>query len=63
MSDLADRLAPAALIARVTGINKTTIRVWAHRGKIRRYGTEAHPLYDAREVNAAGKACNRVTPV
>lgn len=47
-----DLLAPASLIARVTGINPATIRKWAERGKIQRYGTDKHPLYDAREVNA-----------
>lgn len=47
-SDL--RLVPTGLAALAAGVTSATIRKWASRGKIRRFGTPRKALYDLDEL-------------
>lgn len=44
------RLVPTVLAALATGVTSATIRKWASRGKIRRFGTPQKALYDLNEL-------------
>ncbi|CAM5612670.1 hypothetical protein [Streptomyces purpurascens] len=43
---------PTALAALALGVREGTIRQWANRGKITRYGTKRQALYDLNELAA-----------
>ncbi|MFD5520658.1 transcriptional regulator [Streptomyces sp. NPDC127066] len=44
------RRVPTELAALVLGVREVTIRQWARRGKITRYGTARRALYDLDEL-------------
>lgn len=44
------RLVPTGLAALAAGVTAATIRKWASRGKIRRFGTPRRALYDLDEL-------------
>ena len=44
------RLVPTELAALAAGATEATIRKWASRGKITRYGTPGRALYDLDEI-------------
>jgi hypothetical protein len=44
------RLVPTALAALAAGVSDGTIRKWASRGKIKRFGTPQKALYDLNEL-------------
>jgi hypothetical protein len=44
------RLVPTGLAALAAGVTSATIRKWASRGKIRRFGTPQRALYDLDEL-------------
>ncbi len=44
------RLVPTELAALAAGVTTTTIRKWASRGKLTRYGTSARAEYDLDEI-------------
>lgn len=44
------RLVPTGLAALAAGVSSATIRKWASRGKIRRFGTPRKALYDLNEL-------------
>lgn len=44
------RRVPTELAALVLGVQEVTIRQWARRGKITRYGTARRALYDLDEL-------------
>lgn len=44
------RLVPTGLAALAAGVSSATIRKWASRGKIRRFGTPRRALYDLNEL-------------
>jgi hypothetical protein len=44
------RLVPTGLAALAAGVTAATIRKWASRGKIRRFGTPRKALYDLDEL-------------
>jgi hypothetical protein len=44
------RLVPTGLAALATGVTSATIRKWASRGKISRFGTPRKALYDLDEL-------------
>jgi hypothetical protein len=43
---------PTSLAALALGVREGTIRQWARRGKITRYGTKRQALYDLNELTA-----------
>lgn len=43
---------PTSLAALALGVREGTIRQWARRGKITRYGTKHQALYDLNELTA-----------
>ncbi|WP_103501676.1 MULTISPECIES: helix-turn-helix domain-containing protein [Streptomyces] len=43
---------PTSLAALALGVRESTIRQWARRGKITRYGTRRQALYDLDELTA-----------
>jgi hypothetical protein len=45
-----DRLVPTQLAAMAAGVSEATIRKWASRGKIRRYGSPQRAYYDLDEL-------------
>lgn len=45
------RRVPTELAALVLGVREVTIRQWARRGKITRYGTARRALYDLDELS------------
>lgn len=47
-----DRLVPTQLAALAAGVSEATIRKWASRGKITRYGSRARAEYDLDELLA-----------
>ncbi|MEG8276564.1 hypothetical protein [Streptomyces sp. AHA2] len=49
---------PTSLAALALGVREGTIRQWARRGRITRYGTKRQALYDLNELAAlaAGEA-------
>lgn len=44
------RLVPTGLAALAAGVTAATIRKWASRGKIKRFGTPRKALYDLDEL-------------
>jgi hypothetical protein len=52
------RLVPTQLAALAAGVSEATIRKWASRGKITRYGSPGRAQYDLNELleRVAGKA-------
>ncbi|SNR59246.1 hypothetical protein SAMN06265355_104432 [Actinomadura mexicana] len=44
------RLVPTGLAALAAGVSAATIRKWASRGKIKRFGTPRRALYDLNEL-------------
>jgi hypothetical protein len=44
------RLIPTELAAMAAGVSEATIRKWASRGKIRRYGSPRRAQYDLDEL-------------
>lgn len=52
------RLVPTQLAALAAGVSEATIRKWASRGKITRYGSPGRAQYDLDELleRVAGKA-------
>ncbi|REF00935.1 helix-turn-helix domain-containing protein [Thermomonospora umbrina] len=44
------RLVPTQLAALAAGVSEATIRKWASRGKLTRYGTTGRALYDLTEL-------------
>lgn len=44
------RLVPTELAALATGVREATVRKWASRGKITRYGGHARAMYDLDEL-------------
>ena len=46
-------LVPTDLAAFAAGVEPATIRQWAHRGKLHRYGTERQPLWSLDEITDA----------
>jgi hypothetical protein len=44
------RLVPTELAALAAGVSEATIRKWASRGKITRYGSPGRALYDLDEL-------------
>jgi len=44
------RLVPTGLAALAAGVTSATIRKWASRGKIRRFGTPQKALFDLDEL-------------
>jgi hypothetical protein len=44
------RLVPTELAAMAAGVTSATIRKWASRGKIRRFGTPRKALYDINDL-------------
>ncbi|MBF6331952.1 helix-turn-helix domain-containing protein [Nocardia transvalensis] len=46
------RMVPTKAAALVAGVPEATIRQWAHRGRLRRYGSNGRPKYDLDEVLA-----------
>ncbi|MFF3446637.1 hypothetical protein ACFYXJ_05780 [Streptomyces sp. NPDC002667] len=49
------RRVPTELAALVLGVQEVTIRQWARRGKITRYGTARRALYDLDELTALAR--------
>ncbi|MFC9130955.1 hypothetical protein ACFT4A_29485 [Streptomyces sp. NPDC057099] len=47
---------PTSLAALALGVREGTIRQWANRGKITRYGTKRQALYDLNELAALAAA-------
>lgn len=45
-----DRLVPTQLAALAAGVTEATIRKWASRGKIKRYGSPGRAQYDIDEL-------------
>jgi hypothetical protein len=45
-----DRLVPTELAALAAGVSEATIRKWASRGKITRYGSPKKAAYDLDEL-------------
>jgi hypothetical protein len=58
------RLVPTQLAALAAGVSEATIRKWASRGKITRYGSPGRAQYDLDELleRVAGKAESAATP-
>jgi hypothetical protein len=54
------RLVPTQLAALAAGVSEATIRKWASRGKITRYGSPGRAQYDLDELleRVAGKTEN-----
>lgn len=46
------RLVDAELAAVAADVTRGTLRVWVHRGRLRRYGTAGVALYDLDELVA-----------
>ncbi|MGW1719113.1 hypothetical protein [Streptomyces sp. NPDC002156] len=46
------RRVPTSLAALALGVQEGTIRQWARRGKVTRYGTKRQALYDLSELAA-----------
>ncbi|GLZ15458.1 hypothetical protein Acsp04_56930 [Actinomadura sp. NBRC 104425] len=46
------RAVPTELAALAAGVSEATIRKWASRGKLTRYGTPGRALYDLDELAA-----------
>jgi len=44
------KLVPTVLASLATGVTSATIRKWASRGKIKRFGTPQKALYDLDEL-------------
>ncbi|KAA0020223.1 transcriptional regulator [Antrihabitans cavernicola] len=44
------RLVPTDLAALAAGVEQATIRKWASRGKLTRYGKPSHAQYDLFEI-------------
>lgn len=44
------RLVPTQLAALATGVSEATVRKWASRGRITRYGTPGRRQYDLDEL-------------
>lgn len=44
------KLVPTGLAALAAGVTSATIRKWASRGKLRRFGTPQKALYDLDEL-------------
>ncbi|MGW0964745.1 transcriptional regulator [Streptomyces sp. NPDC002516] len=49
------RRVPTELAALVLGVQEVTIRQWARRGKITRYGTARRALYDLDELTTLAR--------
>ncbi|WP_144311964.1 MerR family transcriptional regulator [Actinopolyspora erythraea] len=47
---------PTSLAALALGVSEATIRQWASRGKITRYGTKRQALYDLTELSELPQA-------
>ncbi len=45
-----NRLVPTQLAALTVGVTESTIRKWASRGKLTRYGSPGRALYDLDEL-------------
>lgn len=45
-----DRLVPTQLAALAAGVSEATIRKWASRGKLTRYGSRGRAEYDLDEL-------------
>ncbi|MFE4698514.1 transcriptional regulator [Streptomyces sp. NPDC001935] len=59
------RRVPTELAALVLGVQEVTIRQWARRGKITRYGTARRALYDLDELTELARTTKptpRATP-
>lgn len=56
------RRVPTALAALALGVRESTIRQWARRGKITRYGTRHQALYDLDELTALAAAAPGPAP-
>lgn len=58
------RLVPTQLAALAAGVSEATIRKWASRGKITRYGSPGRAQYDLDELleRVAGKAGQSAAP-
>lgn len=50
MSGGARRLVPTELAALAAGVSEATIRKWASRGRLRRYGKPGRAQYDLDEI-------------
>ena len=50
MADQEPRLVPTQLAALAVGVGEATIRKWASRGRITRYGSSRRALYDLDEL-------------
>jgi hypothetical protein len=48
--DRGNRLVPTQLAALAAGVSEATIRKWASRGKITRYGSPGRAQYDLDEL-------------
>jgi len=64
-----DRLVPTELAALAAGVTEATIRKWASRGKLTRYGSPGRAQYDLDElvepasIHQSRRADPGVTPV
>jgi hypothetical protein len=52
LSEKQPRLVPTQLAALAAGVGEATIRKWASRGRITRYGTSRRAMYDLDELLA-----------
>ncbi|MFD8739479.1 MerR family transcriptional regulator [Streptomyces sp. NPDC059618] len=50
------RRVPTELAALVLGVQEVTVRQWARRGKITRYGTARRALYDLDELTELARS-------
>ncbi|MFF3419769.1 hypothetical protein ACFYW9_34595 [Streptomyces sp. NPDC002698] len=55
------RRVPTELAALVLGVREVTIRQWARRGKITRYGTARRALYDLDELTELARTTTPTT--